>query len=451
MSSELAVLLDETSVYVRRFVVLNDAQLVAISLWVAHTYVYETARATPYLHFWSPDPGSGKTTALEVIGILSHDGIVADDLTMAALFRLIDSKRPTLLFDEVDGIFNKKNSDGAEDIRKILNSGYAADKKVWRCVGPKNELQSFNVYCPKALAGLNHLPNTLAHRAIPIAMKPPRHDDVYEDFDPEFVEDDAATLRSGLEAWALEAEQYLRDPRLVPAKLAGLDSRRNQIWRVLFRIADLAGGDWPLDARTVALSLSSGETSDDESSLGVQLLRDIREVFVEEHVAAADLVARLNSLDQSPWGGWSDGSGINSRSLGWKLKPYGIKAKSVRVDDQTPKGYERDQFMDAWDRYLRIPETKEQQATQPAFPSRSEGVSKATQDVDVPLLKTASIPHEQTDVAVVALLDRVIPLPGTDDYLPRLFAAFETDLITEGEWHQAEMLHKLMVRAASAS
>ena len=38
--------------------------------WVAHTYVYDCARATPYLHFHSPEPGSGKTAALEVLQLV---------------------------------------------------------------------------------------------------------------------------------------------------------------------------------------------------------------------------------------------------------------------------------------------------------------------------------------------------------------------------------------------
>lgn len=447
----LSVLLDEASVFVRRFVVLNEEQLVAVSLWIAHTYIYDTAGATPYLHFWSPEPDSGKTTALDVIGLLARDAVVADDLTAAVLFRLINAAHPSLLIDEVDGIFSKKNSDGTEDIRKLLNSGYKKGKQAIRCVGPKHELEYFDVYCPKALAGLNELPRTLATRSIPIAMKPPRHDDTHEDFDSELIEDEASILRARFEAWAVDAEPDLRDPRLRPAKLADLGPRRNEIWRVLFRVADLAGGDWPDEARTVALSLSSGETSDDESSLGVQLLSDIQDVFQEEHIAVNVLATRLNELDQSPWGGWSDGNGINSRSLGWKLKPYGIKARSVRVGDLTPKGYAREQFADAWARYLRNPESKEQQATQPASQAGFGALPKETHDGDVALSETDSIPVEQGDVSLVALSRRGIRTPGEDDYLQHMFDAFENDLITEGEWHEGNTLHNLMTKAASAS
>jgi hypothetical protein len=206
-------LLEKARAFFRRYVVVDDVEADAVALWIAHTFVFETSRATPYLHFWSPEWGSGKTTALEVIEVVASKGLTADDLTGAALFRLVDALKPTLLFDEVDGVFGKRNNDTTEDLRKILNSGYKAGKRVFRIGGPqRNELQEFDVFCPKALAGLKDLPGTLAHRSIPIAMKPPLPNDQYQDFDPEEIEEESAQIRARLEAWAESAEAALRDP-----------------------------------------------------------------------------------------------------------------------------------------------------------------------------------------------------------------------------------------------
>src|SRR4029453_14138508 len=125
-------------------------------------------------------------------------------------------------------------------------------------------------------------------------------------------------------------------------------------WRILFRIADLAGGRWPEAARDAARILSTGERRADEASIGGKLLTDFREVFVDEKISCHDLADALNALEESPWGGWSDGDGIKSRELGRKLRPYGIRAKSIRIAGKTPNGYERAQFEDAWSRYLPI-------------------------------------------------------------------------------------------------
>jgi 5S rRNA maturation endonuclease (ribonuclease M5) len=365
---ELARLLERLVAYFRRYVVATAVQADAVALWTAHTHVFETSCATPYLHFTSPEPGSGKTTALEVLEPVAREGLIADDLTGPSLFRLIDERRPTLLYDEVDGVFGKKNNDGTEDIRKVLNSGYRAGKRVFRCVPPTNELREFNVYCPKALASINDLPGTLAHRSIPIQLKPPLPDDEYSEFDLEDVEDETAALSAQLAAWAEAAKADLRDPRLKPAKLPQLDARRNQIWRILFRIADLAGGRWPEASRKAAIELSAGARRLDEGSPGIRLLADVKAVFAGERMSCADLAAALNTLETSPWGDMGRGDGLTTRQLGRRLKPYGILAKPIRIDGaRAGNGYEFERFEDAFARYLPHPSLETGTPVQPAW------------------------------------------------------------------------------------
>lgn len=92
-----------------------------------------------------------------------------------------------------------------------------------------------------------------------------------------------------------------------------------------------------------------------DASIGVRLLADIRLVMdSHERMSSAGICAALNAIDESGWGGWSDGKGINPRDLARRLKQYGIASKNVRLPDGTvPKGYIREDFLDAWVRYLR--------------------------------------------------------------------------------------------------
>jgi hypothetical protein len=405
---ELGRLLDDTEAFFRRHVLVGNLEACTMTLWAAHTYVYDTARATPYLHFWSPDPGSGKTTALEVLEVVTRCGMTADDLTGAALFRLIDKRRPTLLFDEVDGVFAKKASDSAEDLRKVLNSGYRKGKKVFRIGGHSHEIQEFDVYCPKALAGLRELPGTLAHRSIPIAMKPPRAGDTYEDFDPDEILAESLKIRARFEVWAEEAWEAMKETARKPEKLPELDARRNQIWHILFRIADLAGGDWPQRSRLAAIELSAGDRRSDEASIGIRLLSDIRDVFEGERMTCQELADALNLLEGSGWGGWSDGAGIKTRELGWKLKPYMIVARVIRTEGgRTPRGYLREQFEDAWSRYL--PDSGQRTATTATTGSQTQeqAEKEPQQDDDVAVVEMAASPHGQRDVSVVAVVEPV--------------------------------------------
>lgn len=398
----LADLLEETRVFVRRFIVVGDVELVAITLWNAHTFAFETATATPYLNAYSPEPGSGKTTLLDVLELTARNAIQADNLTEPVLFRMIDDRRPTLLFDEVDAVFGKKNSDSTEGIRQVLNSGYRAGKVAFRCVPPSHEIRSFNVYCPKATAGLNELPGTLAHRSIPISMQPPARDDAYEDLDRDEVVDGAEILRMNLQTWADEVESDLRDPRLKPPRLDGLDARGNEIWRILFRIADMAGGDWQEHARVAALELSAGERRHKDTSVGVKLLADISRVWEGERMTCAEVVAALNEIEDAPWGGWNDGGGIRTREVGKYLVRYGIRAKPIRVDGQRAgNGYERDQFEDAWSRYLRNIDLQTGTTGTSLYLSQKPAFPEPVQEAVVPVAENGSNPHERPDVPVV--------------------------------------------------
>lgn len=86
------------------------------------------------------------------------------------------------------------------------------------------------------------------------------------------------------------------------------------------------------------------------------LLADVRSVLdVREvgRIGSADLCTGLNTFEDAPWAGFHGGQGINPRALSGMLGAYEIKPGSVRLPNgTTPKGYRREQFTDAWSRYL---------------------------------------------------------------------------------------------------
>ena len=120
-------------------------------------------------------------------------------------------------------------------------------------------------------------------------------------------------------------------------------------------------------------------------------------------MSCAAVVEALNEDEELPYGGWSDGKGITTRELGRKLQPYKIKAKSVRIADSVPNGYEREQFEDAWSRYL--PENGISTATTATtvYPSQISHDFVPLQKGVVAVSPDGAKPHEQRDVAVVAV------------------------------------------------
>ena len=82
-------------------------------------------------------------------------------ITEAVLYRKIEQDAPTLLLDEIDAIFTAKGDENKEALRALLNAGFERRATVPRCVGPNHTLREFQVFCPKALAGIGKLPDTV--------------------------------------------------------------------------------------------------------------------------------------------------------------------------------------------------------------------------------------------------------------------------------------------------
>jgi Protein of unknown function (DUF3631) len=139
-----------------------------------------------------------------------------------------------------------------------------------------------------------------------------------------------------------------------------LSDRQADICEPLLAIADLANRDWPERGRDALVRLCAGEDDEDES-IGVKLLSAIREAFganAEDRLATKELLEQLVNQDtDAPWAGWweHDLKNDNIKGPGAKLarflKPYHIKSRPFRVADGTTRGYTREDFTDAWERY----------------------------------------------------------------------------------------------------
>ena len=121
----------------------------------------------------------------------------------------------------------------------------------------------------------------------------------------------------------------------------------------MLAIADAVGGHWPETARCAAVELS--QTEDDQSSIAIQLLSDIRQVFSEkdiDSVSSKDLIEALCADDERPWSTFKQGAKITARQVATKLRGFDIKSKSLRINDRVMKGYELQDFEDSFQRYL---------------------------------------------------------------------------------------------------
>jgi len=351
-----AELLADVHEFLGRFVAYpsEDAR-VAHALWIAHAHLLDAWESTPRIAFLSPEPGSGKTRALEITQTLVPRPVEAVNVTPAYLFRKVadEAGRPTILFDEIDTVFGPKAKDN-EEIRGLLNAGHRRGAVAGRCVvrGKLIETEEIPAYCAVALAGLGGLPDTILSRSVIVRMRRRAPTEKVEPYRHRDHAPQGHELRERLSEWAASVEPLLTNAR--PSMPDSVVDRDADVWEPLLAIADEAGGIWPERARVAAVALVA-DSKRGTPSLGIRLLADLRAVFrTDDHLATEDILAKLHKLEESPWGDLR-GKPLDARGLAQRLRPYDVKPTTVRILASTPKGYRREDLHDAWVRYLGPP------------------------------------------------------------------------------------------------
>jgi hypothetical protein len=266
--------LDELTSTLRRFVVLPNWGTEAMALWILHTYAFELRDVSTYVGIESPEKRCGKTTLLGLLSELVNRPVVAANISSPAFFRVIEETRPTLLIDEADTFLQ-----GNDELRGILNSGYAKktafvvrmanecairnsneeNSKPWTetfCAGEGGKpgrttqrdrpylgngtqtglrLARFSSWCPKAVAAIGRLPETLADRCIVVRMQRKTVAEKCE----RLKSLDGETLRRKCARFVLDHAEEIRSAQ--PSIPEAVNDRAADIWEPLFALADLAG------------------------------------------------------------------------------------------------------------------------------------------------------------------------------------------------------------------
>ncbi|MCT9090488.1 DUF3631 domain-containing protein [Streptomyces sp. ASQP_92] len=357
-----AALLDEVEAFHRRFNIFpSEAAYVAVALWDAHAHLLDCFDSTPRLAFLSPEPGSGKSRALEIVETLVPRPMVAVNASAAALFRAVSGAegRPTILFDEIDTVFGPKAGDN-EELRGFLNAGHRRTGVTYRCVGDSQTVTPFPSYAAVAVAGLGSLPDTILTRAVIIRMRRRARNEKVEPFRARLHEKEGHALRDRLAEWAEQARGWVMGAW--PEMPDGVSDRPADVWEGLLSIADAAGGDWPKRARQACLTLVEASRANDKGSLGIRLLTDLRDhvLIGIDRLPTVAILDRLNALDDAPWADLN-GRPLDNRRLSKMLGEYvtadgdPIASRNIRTSGGILKGFFAEDLTDAWARYCPAP------------------------------------------------------------------------------------------------
>jgi Domain of unknown function (DUF6371) len=164
-----AELIADLVAQIRRYVILPDHAALGAALWVIHVHAHDAAFHSPRLTLTSPTMRCGKSTMLRTVGRLVPRPLPTANITPAAMFRVIEAAKPTLLIDEADSFAHE-----TEELRGVINSSHCClDAYVIRAVpaGDDYEARRFSTWAPMAIASIGKVASTIADRSIMIAME----------------------------------------------------------------------------------------------------------------------------------------------------------------------------------------------------------------------------------------------------------------------------------------
>lgn len=341
---------------IKKYVYLPDGAAEVSAMWILHTYILRDYVFTPRLFIHSPEPRCGKTTFLDILEYLCYKPLQVSSITGPSMARMITIQKGTitLLADEADRYLDNDN----DTLCKVLNSGFQRGKKIM-CTetnGRSMKPKLFDCFAPCAIAAIGNIPITVKDRSLTITMKRKTFADKIEKLRYRQVHQEMNKLRSKCKRFIMDHEQEIVDS--TPNVPSALNDRTADVSEILFAISDSISPEWHDRLETAILKLIKSDSSNDENSVRVQLLIDIRAILQDVPkgwMASNDLVDELNKIETSPWPEWNKGRPMSPSALARQLKFFGIFPRQTRegVDDRSRKYYLSD-FDDAFKRYIPV-------------------------------------------------------------------------------------------------
>ena len=318
--------------------------------------------------------------------------VPAASVSSPAFFRVIDERRPTLMIDEGEKLLKLNRH-----LEPMLNAGYKeATAYVWRVVnqsaqearrkrkeeggewgeeeteggngGSGQTTMAFSCWCPKIIARIGPLSETLADRCLVLRMTRKRPDQKCErlkklNWEP---------LRKQCEQFVRENAEAIKEAEPeIPGKL---NDREAELWEPLLAIADLAG-KWRRLGREAAVHVAGNR---ENNRAAAALLSDILMIFARsgaERMFSRTLAAQLNELGDREWKELREGKVLTGQTLAKALHPYGIAPQTVWIGKESAKGYLREKIVEVRGKYPRAEPEQEAKEGRDLNPreSRQEG------------------------------------------------------------------------------
>ena len=322
--------------YFRRFLVFRDRRIYPLlAIWTMGTYVYQIFRVFPYLSLRSPTKECGKSRSQDLLSVVCFNATNRETSpTEATLFRGPGKNGGTVLLDEIEGLRNDRDRFG--NLLSVLNSGFERGGSVTRLEkrGEKFIDVSYPTFCPRALAGINKLADTLEGRSITIFLERKLRTEKVERFSRSREFEAMQATRDRLYTWALTHAPYIAKvyEKIDSFKaLDGLGDRERDLWEPLITIALLCDSEKG-EALTLTDELCSlahdlskvrAETDTANVTQVLDVLGKVLGDSSELRITPTDLLKKFKGTVYFEWL-------MSTKALAGLLAPLGIISNSQR-------------------------------------------------------------------------------------------------------------------------
>ena len=416
--------LDELEDLIQDHLVCTGAQRTVLTLWILHTYTCTASLITPYLNISSPIEESGKSTCMTILRAFSANPWWAAGLSPSDFKRKLLAEHPTVLLDNWHTVFRGSDK---HPLTGFLLSGCDRTRDIGAGrLDPYGDyvLDNLQTFCPKAFAGSEPLPPSLARRSLPIVLQRRKPQQAVMSAMDLLVPENTHKFTSCMQAWAQDPAHYKQITNaLVKCEderhnLPGFSPHQQDCSRTLIALADTISGHWPEKARA-ALQEIFREQHEREVTV-IHLLSDIRDAFAHhrnpDRIFTAELLDYLHSLDHRTWHEWSNkGDPMTPHALSRLLRKFSVYSRSQRRGEKKLRGYQKSDFVEIWERYLPAPNphpSRKNQALSQCPTSNKELKTKAIKTNPIVAAKASATADTKADAVSAKAEDKVGKRPS---------------------------------------
>ncbi|MDD5132977.1 MAG: hypothetical protein PHD81_03415 [Candidatus Nanoarchaeia archaeon] len=297
-------------------------------LHIKRSWVYDKFYAISYLRGLG-DFGTGKTRFKITFGCLHYKPILSSGAaTSAALKRIIEKWKGTLLIDEAD----LRNSDETNDTVKIINLGFEKGQCIFNChPDDKSEIEFFDPYCPKVIVMRKKFNDPATEsRCMTHILKMTTRKDIPVELTDDFFKE-SQILRNKLLLWRFRNYHKIDQKFTKDIDLGDIEPRLKQA-NIGFAALFCHDSKQLEEFKKYLLGSQEEITEERRNSWEGMIIETIFQLEKEgnKDISCQDITEKGNLKDK-------EGKPMNPRYISSILKTLGLKVEKPKKVDGKPK------------------------------------------------------------------------------------------------------------------